>query len=168
MTGVPTEGRPAADDIFREPDRPPPAGPVTNLMTAAAVVITGGAAFVGSLGLGVGTPAAPGSGTWPTLVSACLIVLGLALAVRARRTADAERFVRSGLPVVAAVASMVVYVAVIATTGFEIPAALLAFVWLRFLGRERWLTSVIISIAIVVALYVLFVGALDVTIPHLF
>jgi putative tricarboxylic transport membrane protein len=59
-------------------------------------------------------------------------------------------------------------VAVIATIGFEIPAALLAFVWLRFLGRERWHTSVIISIAIVVALYVLFVGALDVTIPHLF
>jgi hypothetical protein len=164
---VPTEDRPAADDI-REPDRPPPAGPVANLMVAAAVVIMGGAAFAGSLRLGVGNPATPGPGTWPMLVGAALVVLGLALAVRARRTADAERFTGTGMLVVAAVATMVGYVAVIATIGFEIPTALLAFVWLRFLGRERWRTSVVISLAIVVALYVLFVGALEVTIPHLF
>ena len=63
---------------------------------------------------------------------------------------------------------MAVYVAVIATIGFEIPTALLAFVWLRFLGRESWRVSIIGALAIAVAFYALFVGALSVTIPHLF
>ncbi|MFC7535645.1 tripartite tricarboxylate transporter TctB family protein [Actinoplanes sp. GCM10030250] len=155
-------------DLELVDDRPPPAGPAANLIAAAVVVVLGGAAIAGSLALGAGSPSAPGPGTWPLVVGGALVVLGLALAIRARHTGEAERFTRSSLLVVAAVASMVVYVAVIATIGFEIPTALLAFVWLRFLGKESWRLSIITSIGIVVAFYALFVGALDVTIPHLF
>jgi putative tricarboxylic transport membrane protein len=90
------------------------------------------------------------------------------LATRIRRTDDAERFTRSALLVLAAVASMAVFVAVVDTIGFEIPTAVLAFVWLRLLGRERWRTSIVISIGVTVALYLLFVAAFDVSIPHLF
>jgi putative tricarboxylic transport membrane protein len=171
---TPTEDLPAepagqADlDEPDEPDRPPAAGPVTSLVTAGVVVILGGVAFAGSLGLGVGSPSAPGPGTWPGLISAVLVVLGLVLAARFRHTNDAERFTRSGLLVLAALATMVVFVAVIDTIGFEIPTAVLAFVWLRFLGRERWRTSIVISLATTVAFYLLFVAALDVSIPHLF
>jgi putative tricarboxylic transport membrane protein len=149
-------------------DRPPAAGPATTLIAAAVVVILGGAAVAGALALGPGTPSEPGPGTWPLIIGAALVVLGLALAAQARKTGEAERFTRSSLLVVAAVASMAAYVAVIATIGFEIPTVLLAFVWLRFLGRESWRTSIAISLGIVVAFYALFVGALDVTIPHLF
>jgi hypothetical protein len=60
------------------------------------------------------------------------------------------------------------FVAVIGTIGFEIPAAVLAFVWLRFLWHESWRMSVVTSLLVVVAFYLLFVVALDVTIPHLF
>lgn len=151
-----------------EPERPPAAGPLTNLITAAVVVLLGGAAFVGSLGLGVGTLSAPGPGTWPAIVSAVLVVLGSVLAARARSAGDAERFTRSGLLVLAAIASMAAFVAIIATIGFEIPTALLAFIWLRFLGRESWRTSVVLSLAVTAAFYLLFVAALDVTVPHLF
>ena len=52
--------------------------------------------------------------------------------------------------------------------GFEIPAALLCFVWLRFLGRESWRMSVITSLAVVAGFYLVFVAALAVPIPHLF
>jgi len=153
----------------RTPERPPTAGPLTNLITATVVVLLGGAAFVGSLGLGVGTLSAPGPGTWPAIVSAILVVLGVVLAARARNNAgDAERFTRSGLLVLASVGSMAAFVAVIATIGFEIPTALLAFIWLRLLGRESWRTSVVLSLAVTAAFYLLFVAALDVTIPHLF
>jgi putative tricarboxylic transport membrane protein len=171
---TPTEDLPAepagqADpDEPEEPDRPPAAGPVTNLVTAGVVVILGGVAFAGSLRLGVGSPSAPGPGTWPTLVSAVLVVLGLVLAARFRHTDDAERFTRTGLLVLVAVATMVVFVALIDTIGFEIPTAVLALVWLRFLGRERWRTSIVISLAATVAFYLLFVAAFDVSIPHLF
>ena len=80
-----TEDPPVIDEPA-EPDRPQAAGPLTNLVIALVVVVLGGMALAGSLSLGVGTPSAPGPGTWPTLVSAALIALGLALAVRARRT----------------------------------------------------------------------------------
>ena len=158
----------AATDEPVEPERPPAAGPVTNLVTGAVVVVLGGVTFAGSLRLGVGSPSAPGPGTWPALVSAVLVVLGLVLVARFRHTDDAERFTGTGLLVLAAVASMVVFVAIIGTIGFEVPTAALAFVWLRFLGREGWRTSIVISLGATVAFYLLFVAALDVSIPHMF
>ena len=148
--------------------RPPPAGVATNLVVSALVVALGAAAIVGSLDLGIGTPSTPGPGTWPLILGAVLVLLGLALAVTARRTSDAERFTRSSWAVLAGVATMVVFVALISVIGFEIPAALLAFVWLRFLGGEGWRTSIITSLAVVVAFYLIFVAALSVPIPHLF
>lgn len=162
MMSSPTEDLPEIEDT------PPAAGPVTNLVTAGVVVAIGAATVAGSVGLGVGEPAAPGPGTWPLLVGAALVVFGAILGLRARHVTGTERFSRKGLLVVAAVVCMAVYVAVIAAVGFEIPTALLAFVWLRFLGRESWRVSVIGALAIAVAFYALFVGALSVTIPHLF
>ncbi|MGJ6965971.1 tripartite tricarboxylate transporter TctB family protein [Streptosporangium sp. G11] len=164
---MPTEDRTATGE---SPDemRPPAAGPLTNLVTAVVVMCLGGAALAGSLSLGVGSPSSPGPGTWPAIVSATLVVLGVVLAVRGRRTTDAERFTRTALLVLAAVGSMVLFVAVIGVIGFEIPTALLAFFWLRFLGREGWRTSIVMSLAITIVFYLLFVGALQVTIPHLF
>ena len=148
--------------------RPPPAGPVTNLVVAAVAVAVGVAALVGSLALGAGTASDPRSGTWPLLISIVLVVLGVGLFFTARGTADAERFSRSSLQVLAGLATMVVFVAVIGVIGFEIPAALLAFVWLRFLGREGWRSSILTSLGAVVAFYLIFVAALSVPIPHLF
>jgi hypothetical protein len=164
----PTKKPEAETEPEQEPDRPPVAGPVANLVTAVAVVVLGVAAFAGSLRLGVGSASAPGPGTWPAVVSGVLVILGVVLAARFRHTADAERFGRAALLVLLAVASMAMFVAVIGTIGFEIPAAVLAFVWLRFLGREGWRMSVAVSVGATVAFYLLFVAALDVTIPHLF
>ncbi|WP_319461346.1 tripartite tricarboxylate transporter TctB family protein [Micromonospora sp. RTP1Z1] len=148
--------------------RPPAAGALSNILTAAAVVALGIAALVGSAGLGLGTVRSPESGTWPLLVSGALVLLGLGLLATARRTTDAERFSGASWLVLGGLATMVVFVAVIEVIGFEIPAALLAFVWLRFLGREGWRTSIVTSLAVVVAFYLLFVAALSVPIPHLF
>ncbi|PWU59860.1 tripartite tricarboxylate transporter TctB family protein [Micromonospora globispora] len=148
--------------------RPPAAGPLSNVLTAAAVVALGIAALVGSTRLGLGTVRSPESGTWPLLVSAALVALGLGLLAAARRTTDAERFSGASWLVLAGLATMVVFVAVIQIIGFEIPATLLTFVWLRFLGREGWRTSIVTSLAVVVAFYLIFVAALSVPIPHLF
>lgn len=164
---TPTEDPSAISEIPDE-GRPPAAGTVTNLVTAAAVVALGGAALVGSLGLGMGSPSNPGPGTWPAVVSALLVILGIVLAFQARRTSDAEKFTRAAFRVLAAIGSMVAFVAFIGVIGFEIPAALLALFWLRILGRESWRLSIIMSLGITVVFYLLFVVALQVTIPHLF
>jgi hypothetical protein len=148
--------------------RPPPAGTGTNLIVAAVVVALGVAALIGSMSLGAGSAGNPGSGTWPMILSIVLVLLGLGLVATARGTSDAERFSRSTWLVLAGLASMVVFVAVVGVIGFEIPAALLAFVWLRFLGGESWRMSIITSIGVVIAFYLIFVAALSVPIPHLF
>jgi hypothetical protein len=148
--------------------RPPVAGPVTDVVVGIAVVGLGVAALLGSLALGVGSARAPGTGTWPLLVSAALVVLGIGLLAMTGRTRDAERFTRAAWLVLAALATMIAFVAVVGVIGFEIPAALLMFVWLRFLGGESWRTSIITSLATVVAFYVVFVGLLAVPIPHMF
>jgi hypothetical protein len=152
---------------LEEHHRPPHAGPISNLVTAVVPAALGVAAIVGSLGLGVGPPGEPGPGTGPLLIGVALLVLSVLLAFLARRTTDAERFTRASWPVLAGLATMILFVSVIGVIGFEIPAALLTFVWLRYLGGESWRLSIITSIAIVVAFYAIFVGALSVRIPHL-
>lgn len=163
-----TENPSTADEPSDNNTRPSAAGTVTNLVTATVVVLLGGAALAGALSLGIGSPSKPGPGTWPALVSTALIVLGVLLAAAARRTDDAEQFTRTSLLVLVAVGTMVAYVAVIGVIGFEIPTALLAYFWLRILGRESRRTSIVVSLAATCAFYALFVGALKVTIPHLF
>jgi hypothetical protein len=149
-------------------ERPPPAGTVQNLIIGGAVVLLGAAAVTAALDLGIGRPAAPGPGTWPFLVACVLLVLGLVLTVTARRTHDAERFTTSATAALAGLATMAVFVAMIDVIGFEIPSALLAFVWLKLIGHESWRLSVTTSLVVVATLYLLFVGMLAVPVPHLF
>jgi hypothetical protein len=161
-------GLAAAVHELEEHHRPPPAGPISNLVTAVVIAALGVAAIVGSLALGVGSPGQPGPGTWPLLMGVALLVLSAVLAFLARRTTDAERFTRASWQVLAGLVTMILFVSAIGVIGFEIPAALLTFVWLRYLGGESWRLSIVISIAVVIAFYAIFVGALSVRIPHLF
>ena len=148
--------------------RPPAAGTLSNVVTAVIVIALGAAALAGAAGLGLGTAATPGSGTWPMLVAAVTVLIGVALVATARRAHDSERFTRSSLLVLVGLATMVVFVVLLPVIGFEIPAALLCFVWLRFLGAESWRMSLGLSVGLVAAFYAVFVGALGVPIPHLF
>ena len=148
--------------------RPPHAGTLSNVVVAVAVVALGAAALAGSAALGPGTAAGPAAGTWPLLVSIATVLLGIGLLVLARRERDGERFTRVSLLVLVGLATMVLFVVLLPVIGFEIPAALLCFVWLRFLGRESWRLSLLLSVGLVAAFYAIFVGALSVPIPHLF
>lgn len=161
-------GLAAAVHELEEHHRPPPAGPISNLVTAVVIAALAVGAIVGSLALGVGSPGQPGPGTWPLLMGVALLVLSVVLAFLARRTTDAERFTRASWQVLAGLVTMILFVSAIGVIGFEIPAALLTFVWLRYLGGESWRLSIVISIAVVIAFYAIFVGALSVRIPHLF
>ena len=168
--GAPTTVHELEDALHEltDEDRPPPAGPVANAVIGLVVVALGAATIAGALALGVGGASTPGPGMWPFLIGLTLTVLGLALLPLARRTTDAERFTRASWLVAAGLVSMLVFVALISVIGFEIPAALLLFVWLRFLGHESWRLSLALTLAVVAGFYLVFVAALSVPIPHLF
>lgn len=151
-----------------EAEKPPAAGPASNLAAAAVVIGLGVFGLVHALRLGIGSPADPDAGTWPFLISVGLIILGVVLAAVARKTSDTERFSSASWAVLLALGTMVGFGLVIPMIGFEIPGVLLAFVWLKVLGRESWRTSIIASVAIVAAFYLIFVVALGTSIPHLF
>lgn len=149
-------------------EKPPVAGPLANLAAAIVVVLLGIGALVLALSMGMGTPANPEPGMWPAILSVVLIIFGLVLGLVGRQGHSAEKFTSSSLQVVAGCLTLFGFVAAISAIGFEIPALLLTFVWLRFLGKETWKSSTILSIVIVLAFYLIFVLALGVPIPHLF
>lgn len=151
-----------------EAEKPPAAGTLANLAAALVVVALGVFGVVGALGMGIGSAASPDAGTWPMIISVAIALLGVALALTARTTRDAEKFSSASWLVLLGLGTMIGFASVIGTIGFEIPGVLLAFVWLKVLGREKWRTSVIASVAIVAAFYLIFVAALGTSIPHLF
>nr|WP_269328306.1 tripartite tricarboxylate transporter TctB family protein [Kineosporia mesophila] len=135
---------------------------------AGTVVVLGAGTVAGALSLGVGSASRPAPGSWPFLIGCALVVLGLAQAVTGRATDDAERFVPTSGLVAAGLVSMLGFAAVIGTIGFELPSLALMAFWLRVLGHETWRSTAVISLGTVLALYLLFVAALAVPIPHLF
>ncbi len=149
-------------------EKPPAAGTASNVAAAVVVAALGLFGLLGSLGLGIGQASAPGPGTWPAVVSATMVVLAVGLGLTASQNQDAERFSGTSWLVVLGLATMVGFALSVEHVGFEIPAALLAFVWLKVIGREGWRTSVIISVALTAAFYLIFILALGTPIPHLF
>ena len=162
-----TEALHQVEDAEHE-ERPPAAGTPANVLTALVVLALGVAALLGAGSLGLGSAERPAAGTWPLLVAVVTILVGAGMVAAARRTTDAERFTGMSLLVLGGLATMVLFVVLLPVIGFEIPAALLCFAWLRFLGHEGWRLSVLMTLGLVAAFYLIFVGALSVPIPHLF
>lgn len=151
-----------------ESEKPPAAGALANVGAAAVVIAIGLLGIIGSISLGLGSVSKPQPGTWPLVVSITLVTLGAVLALTARQMTDAEAFTGSSWYVLVGLGTIAAFASVIDVVGFEIPSALLAFVWLRFLGRESWRSSIVGSLLMVLAFYAIFVMALSVSIPHLF
>jgi hypothetical protein len=159
----------AEDDLVDHgEDGAGPAGPVANLV--ASLVALGVAVFgvVGAYGLGVGSPSQPGPGTWPLIISVVIGGLALAQLLVGLRGSGGERFSRASLIPVVGFATLLGMVALMPVIGFEIPAALLCFVWLKLLGGESWRSALLGSVLIPAAFYLIFIAALSTSIPHLF
>ncbi|GAA1152861.1 tripartite tricarboxylate transporter TctB family protein [Kribbella jejuensis] len=148
-------------------DRPPHAGPWSQLGAAIVAGAIGIGGLVGSVALGLGQLTHPGPGLWPFVVSVVVTVLAVALALVGRHGTDTEKFSRASVLTAIAVLSLIVFAALLPTIGFEIPSLLLTFVWLRFLGKESWVSSVVITVVTVAAFYVLFVLLLQIPLPRL-
>lgn len=162
---------PPADEpdlVVHEEPAPAPAGPGANLgasLTALGVAVFG---IVVSVGLGLGSPSQPQPGTWPFVTSVVIGVLALAQLLVGRRGSGGERFSRASAVPVAGFVTLLGMVMLMPVIGFEIPSALLCFIWLKFLGRESWRSSVLGAVLIPTVFYLIFILALGTSIPHLF
>jgi hypothetical protein len=148
-------------------DRPPHAGPWSQVGAAVVAGLVGVAGLIGSLALGLGRLTQPGPGLWPFVISVVVTVLAVALALVGRHGEDTEKFSRASVLTAIAVVTLVAFALLLPLIGFEIPSLLLTFVWLRFLGKESWVSSVAISVGTVAAFYVLFVLVLQIPLPRL-
>ncbi len=128
-------------------------------------VAVGIAVAFGARDLGVGSLTDPGPGLWPLVVSAVLVITGAVVA--ARPGDDAEAIGRDAWTVVVACVTLVAYTAVIRVVGFELPTIALLAVWMRVFGGEPWRTTVAVSVGVTVVVYLVFILALGVALPHL-
>jgi len=152
-----------------EAEAPDPAGPIANLLSSLVVLALSVTGMVISLGLGLGTPAAPAAGMWPFIITLIAAVMSVVQIIVGRTGGkDGEKFSSMSWYAVIGFATLILMVVLMPLIGFEIPSLLLCFVWMRWLGGERWRSATIYSILIVGAFYAIFIAALGTTIPRLF
>ncbi|MFI7582086.1 tripartite tricarboxylate transporter TctB family protein [Kocuria sp. M1N1S27] len=151
-----------------EAEGPPPGGRMAALGSTLVVTVLAAAAALLSLRMGLGTPQQPAPGMWPFVVSVVAVVIGLAHMVLGRRGGEGEKFTRESLLAAYGLVSLVGLVLLMPVIGFEIPALLLSFIWMKFLGGETWRAATLYSVLVVVAFYLIFITALGTSIPHLF
>lgn len=150
-----------------EEDRPPSGGPAYQIVGALVGAAIGIGGAVLSFGYGLGSLREPGPGLWPFVVSVLIAALSVVLLVVGRGLTDSEAFTRSSVLPVVGIVTFVAFGLMLPLTGFEIPALLLCVIWLRFLGRESWRNTVVISLVTVTAFYLLFLYGLSIPLPHL-
>lgn len=151
-----------------EEEAPEPAGGIANLVACVLTLVFGIAGMVLSVNLSLGSLTDPAPGFFPFVISLITTVLSAAQIVLGRRGGDGEKFSRYSATVVWGVISLLVFVAVLPLIGFEIPALLLSFVWMKWLGGESWRSAILCSVLTVVFFYLIFVVALRTQLPHLF
>lgn len=161
------ESRSAASALLHtEHDEGPRAGPGVRLAGAVLPLGIGLVAAAFALQQGVGGPRDPGAGMWPLLTSVAIIGCALALLFTERTQLDYEKYTRGALQNMVGLASLVGFVLLLPRVGIELATLLVTGVWLKYLGGESWRTTVIMSLAITVGVYVLFISVLGAPIPR--
>jgi putative tricarboxylic transport membrane protein len=124
------------------------------------------AAYYSLSSLSLGELTDPGAGLWPFIVSVSLLLSSLALLVTERSNEDYERFASSAWVVALGVSSVGMFILLFERIGFLIPGFLTLVIWLRFLGRESWRSTLIISALSMAGFYLLFVTLLGIPLPR--
>lgn len=148
-----------------------PAGPESAASTvggrhrvAPAVLLGFGVlAALGSIQLGLGNFARPAAGAWPLVASFGVVVTAAWLTVTG---VDRPERVQTSdlLRVVAGIAAVAGFIALLPLLGMPVPAFLMMLAWLRLFG-ESWRLALITATLAVVALQLVFVQLLAVPLP---
>lgn len=119
-----------------------------------------------SYSLSLGRITNPGPGLWPFTVSAVIVVASLMLLVTEHTDEDYERFTGKTWLVVAGALSTGLFIYLFQWFGFIVPALLTLVFWLRFLGKESWVLTLIVATLVTAAFYLLFAILLGIPLPE--
>lgn len=185
--GDPTGSAPSVPDAppgvgsAEPPDREPPdreplqgdhedgprAGRAARLAGGVVPLLLGLVAVAASLRLGVGDPRDPGPGLWPLLASLAIVACAVTLLMTERGQHDYEKYTRGAMLNMLGIASLVAYALLMPAVGFEVVTVVVSGFWLKVLGGESWRTTIIMSVGLTAALYVLFILLLGAPLPRL-
>ncbi len=143
---------------------PPHAGTsFVRYLPAVTVLALAAVAAYMSWRMGSGTPAKPGPGLWPLMVSVALCVLAAVDVVSARRGPDLPR--PPVAPVLIGGAGLAGFIALLPYTGPTLPCFAVLLLWLRALGREPWRRALTIAAVATAVLWFVFRLLLAVPFP---
>lgn len=145
---------------------PEPGGTALNIVAAALPLVIGLFFLVMGQNLNMGALNNPGPRLWPFILSIACIVSAVVLFIFARTGSGTEKFT-AGVKYVALGAVSLLAYSVIESVGFELPTLVVAVVWLKLIGRETWLSTLLYGVGAVVAVYLIFIIGLRVSLPHL-
>lgn len=128
------------------------------------VACFGAYAFLQARELEVRSLSEPGPGMWPAIVSAVMAVSAFLLIVR-DIPEDYEEWTLRSARVVLGVAVLGLFVWFFDVLGFVPSSLLLLFIWLKFIAKESWRMSLVLSIAGAFALNYIFVDVFAVPFP---
>jgi putative tricarboxylic transport membrane protein len=154
------------DPFATEHDEGPRAGPAVRIAGALTPMALGLFGLINSVRFGVGGARDPGPGMWPLMMSLALIVGALVLLVLERDQRDYEKYTRGAVLNLYGVLSLVAYVLLFKSVGFEIATAAVTAFWLKVLGGESWRSTILITLGVTSVAYLLFVTLLGAPIPR--
>ena len=140
-------------------------------ITGIIVLIFSLAVMEGSRRLPPSATFGPGAGFLPFWLGVLMAILSLLLIGQASRqpgTAMSKAMFpnrQALIPVGAAIGSLAAYILVLERLGFLLGTAFLTAFLLGVVGREKWLTSVLVAVLNSVGLYVVFQVLLGVSLP---
>ena len=140
----------------------PQTGPTRRAIPAALTAL-GVLAAVASVQLGLGSASQPGSGAWPLVASSGVVLSGAWLTITGMERPESVA-VGNLARVLAAVATMALFVVLLPLVGMPLPALVAIIAWLRLFG-ESWRLTLVTAVLAVVALQIIFIELLAVPLP---
>jgi putative tricarboxylic transport membrane protein len=141
-----------------------------DLVTAGFLIAVAGVVLYDALRLGIGwSTDGPKSGFFPFWLALVLLVCAGAVFMRAWRRHTGRAFVSRGqlVPVAKVLVPIVIFIlltsgikladrTVLPALGLYVAAALYLAVYMRWVGRHRWVTVVVLAVAIPVVTFMIF------------
>jgi putative tricarboxylic transport membrane protein len=142
-----------------------------DLYSSIALCLTGLAFLCGGLRLGFGSLSTPGPGFMPIIVGAALSSLSIILVALTLIAGPSQERVTfwqektSWRKVLSGLLSLILYLLFLNPMGYLITTSLFLIYLLRFVGKRRWSSSVLVGLLACVASYFVFKVVLEVRLP---